>query len=265
MPDYVMSPRNTSSAAAAVAPEDYNYCTDDGVAATKLAPHQIPAAVARHLRVHDHFGVKMEVVQPPPPPPLPSTESSVFINENSGDTPLLRQQQATPPAVMPHPQQLPLASSHDGYGYSGGIGNGLMGEASVATAGSGFYHSQYSPPHGDAASQHNLTYLADRTMVELSNLPPYEGPEDAGGNYVICEMYSSGATGSNGHPMSSSDDILSQSMSIALGDQYSTQNSPSASADYANNGFVSNEWESGTSNGILHTRDDASFECGNSG
>jgi hypothetical protein len=276
-----MSPKTDDTAAATESAHEV---------ATLLRPDQIPDAVSRHLRENDHldnFGkngngdraasllrqvklIRLEditrssqiprlgyqqgmefaemTVSTSPAAMQQHGGESVFISDNSADTPL---RQATPPTVMPHPQQLPMSSDDYNYGMNfnaaaaTAVHPGSGGMMEVGGDGSGFHpRSQYSPPppppppphhahhhHHHCPDSLNTTYLTDKTMVELNNLPPYEqvdGSADAANGYVIYEMYPPEANHCNLHnPLSpsaadGSEDILSQSMTIALGEQYSS-------------------------------------------
>ncbi len=165
-----------------------------------------------------------------------SFPTSVFLCESSGDTPL---RQMTPPTscatastVLPHPQPAAQQQQH------------LQQFTHHALSADSYRHSQYSPNNSYHSSNNNNNHvqyvgvaspacsspgmsmdhaasvevLACNTVTELSTLPPYEDADVAGTFTAAQDMFGAGGATA----VSMGNDILSQSMCIALGDSSAT-------------------------------------------
>ena len=98
---------------------------------------------------------------------------------------------------MPHPQQRPMTGEDFQYINPHAHAHGLGGAPQMVEAGEGgFQHSQYSPKHAVEAdvgigNGGNPYYIADKTMTELSGLPPPYEQIDGTADHVATMNYES--------------------------------------------------------------------------
>ena len=116
----------------------------------------------------------------------PLSSESVFINAESANQTLSRN--PTPPTVMPHPQQRPMTGEDFQYINSHAHGGGAALMVEPGGGGGGFQHSHYSPKQIEA-DVGNPYYIADKTMTELSSLPPPYEQIDGSADHVSSAAY----------------------------------------------------------------------------
>ena len=118
----------------------------------------------------------------------PLSSESVFINAESANQTLSRN--PTPPTVMPHPQQRPMTG--EDFQYINSHPHGGAAQMVEAGGGGGFQHSHYSPKQIEA-DVGNPYYIADKTMTELSSLPPPYEQIDGSADHVSSAAYEASA------------------------------------------------------------------------
>ena len=146
----------------------------------------------------------------------------------------------------------------------------------------GFQHSQYSPKHAETdvgCGGGNPYFIADKTMTELSSLPPPYEQIDGTADHVSSMNYetlhnaeaAAVAVAAAGLDLSIAfstefafdlteniilypgrEDTLSQAMSIALGDQCNSSSS--------NSGFDVSNWSGGQGEFLYHAGNDVTFD-----